>query len=162
MQIAQKSVSKSIQNECVADTAGGVQRGLGMLPQQAIYEDWPRGEIKKMSEPVQVYTACQFVTPIIYGQNYSQVGNKKLIHLHLNWVEVSNLTSAQLEQKLIRTCSQLGHKLYCAKKTGKQGKVIALCSFLHFLLRLNLQNDLPGKSPWYPLNNICDIGYTIL
>ena len=29
-----------------------------------------------MSEPVQVYTACQFVTPIIYGQNYSQVGNK--------------------------------------------------------------------------------------
>ena len=35
MQIAQKSVSKSIQNECAADTAGGVQRGLGMLPQQA-------------------------------------------------------------------------------------------------------------------------------
>ena len=69
-----------------------------------------------MSKPVQVYTACQFVTPIIYGQNYSQVGNKKLIHLHLNWVEVSNLTSAQLEQKLIRTCSQLGHKLYCVKK----------------------------------------------
>ena len=62
-----------------------------------------------MSKPVQVYTACQFVTPIIYGQNYSQVGNKKLIHLHLNWAEVSNLTSAQLEQKLIRTCSQLGH-----------------------------------------------------
>lgn len=59
MQIAQKSVSKGIQNECVADTAGGVQRGLGMLPQQAIYEDWPRGEIKKMRKPVQVYTACQ-------------------------------------------------------------------------------------------------------
>lgn len=76
MQIAQKSVSKSIQNECAADTVGGVQRGLGMLPQQAIYEDRPRGEIKKMSKPVQVYTACQFVTPIIYGQNYSQVGNK--------------------------------------------------------------------------------------
>ena len=35
MQITQKSVSKSIQNECAADTAGGVQRGLGMLPQQA-------------------------------------------------------------------------------------------------------------------------------
>ena len=34
------------------------------------------GKIKKMSKPVQVYTACQFVTPIIYGQNYSQVGNK--------------------------------------------------------------------------------------
>ena len=54
MQIAQKSVSKSIQNECAADTVGGVQRGLGMLPQQAIYEDWHRGEIKKMSKPVQV------------------------------------------------------------------------------------------------------------
>ena len=87
MQIAQKSVSKSIQNECAADTAGGVQRGLGMLPQQAIYEDWPRGEIKKMSKPVQVYTACQFVTPIIYGQNYSQVGNK-------NWY-----TSARIGRK---------------------------------------------------------------
>ena len=152
MQIAQKSVSKSIQNECAADTAGGVQRGLGMLPQQAIYEDWPRGEIKKMSKPVQVYTACQFVTLIIYGQNYSQVGNKKPVHLHPNWAEVPNSTSAQFEQKLIRTCTQVGHKSYCAKKTGKQGKVIALCSFLHFLLRLNLQNSLSGKSPWYPLN----------
>ena len=100
-----------------------------------------------MRKPVQVYTACQFVTPIIYGQNYSQVGNKKLIHLHLNWVEVSNLTSAQLEQKLIRTCTQVGHKSYCAKKTGKQGRVTALCSFSHFLLRLNLQNDLSGKTP---------------
>ena len=45
MQIVQKSVSKSIQNECVADTVGGVQRGLGMLPQQAIYEDFPSGGI---------------------------------------------------------------------------------------------------------------------
>ena len=45
MQIAQKSVSKSIQNECAADTAGGGQRGLGMLPQQAICEDFSSGEI---------------------------------------------------------------------------------------------------------------------
>lgn len=105
-----------------------------------------------MSKPVQVCTACQFVTLIIYGQNYSQVGNKKPVHLHPNWAEVPNSTSAQFEQKLIRTCTQVGHKSYCAKKTGKQGKVIALCSFLHFLLRLNLQNSLSGKSPWYPLN----------
>lgn len=83
-----------------------------------------------MSKPVQVCTACQFVTLIIYGQNYSQVGNKKPVHLHPNWAEVPNST--------------------CAKKTGKQGKVIALCSFLYFLLRLNLQNSLSGKSPWYP------------
>lgn len=40
MQIAQKSVSKSIQNECVADTVGGIQRGVGMLPQQAICENF--------------------------------------------------------------------------------------------------------------------------
>ena len=45
MQIAQKSVSKSIQNECAADTAGGVQRGLGMLPQQAIFENFSSGGI---------------------------------------------------------------------------------------------------------------------
>lgn len=118
----------------------------GCFPNKQICEDCTEGKIEKMSEPVQVYTACQFVMPIIYGQNYSQVGNKKLIHLHLNWVEVSNLTSAQLEQKLIHTCSKLGHKLY-AGKTGKQGKVTALCSFSHFLLRLNLQNALSGKAP---------------
>ena len=69
-----------------------------------------------------------------------------MIHLRPNWAEVPNPTSARLEQKLIYTCVQVGYKLYCAKKTGKQGKVIALCSFLHFLLRLNLQNDLPGKT----------------
>ena len=45
MQIAQKSVSKSIQNECAADSAGGVQRGLGMLPQQAICENFSSGGI---------------------------------------------------------------------------------------------------------------------
>ena len=61
MQIAQKSVSKSIQNECAADTTGGVQKGLGMIPRQAIYEDWSSGEIKKMRKPVQAYTACQVV-----------------------------------------------------------------------------------------------------
>ena len=147
MQIAQKSVSKSIQNECAADTAGGVQRGLGMLPQQAIYEDWPRGEIKKMSELVQVYTACQFVTPIIYGQNYSQVGNKKLIHLHLNWVEVSNLTSAQLEQKLIRTCSQLGHKLYVGRKLANRAKLQHFAHFRIFSFASICKMTCQGKLP---------------
>ena len=51
---------KMIENRAagIADT---VQRGLGMLPQQAICEDWSRGKIEKMSEPVQVYTACRFV-----------------------------------------------------------------------------------------------------
>ena len=147
MQIAQKSVSKSIQNECAADTVGGVQRGLGMLPQQAIYEDWPRGKIKKMSKPVQVYTACQFVTPIIYGQNYSQVGNKKLIHLHLNWVKVSNLTSAQLEQKLIRTCSQLGHKLYVGRKLANRAKLQHFAHFRIFSFASICKMTCQGKLP---------------
>ena len=147
MQIAQKSVSKSIQNECAADTVGGVQRGLGMLPQQAICEDRSSGEIKKMCKPVQVYTACQFVTPIICGQNYSQVGNKKLIHLHLNWVEVSNLTSAQLEQKLIRTCSQLGHKLYVGRKLANRAKLQHFAHFRIFSFASICKMTCQGKLP---------------
>ena len=73
MQIAQKSVSKSIQNECAADTAGGVQRGLGMLPQQAIYENFSSGGIfvnkwtytglhcLPICKAVQLCPACHFV-----------------------------------------------------------------------------------------------------
>ena len=97
-----------------------VKGDWGCFPNKQFTKISPLGESSQMSEPVQVYTACQFVTSIIYGQNYSQVGNKKLIHLHLNWVEVSNLTSAQLEQKLIRTCSQLGHKLYVGRKLANR------------------------------------------
>ena len=52
-----------------------VRRGLGMLPQQALFAKAPKGDFVKMSEPVQVYTACQFVK----GQNlaliYFQLGN---------------------------------------------------------------------------------------
>lgn len=33
----------------------------GCCPNKQICEDWTGGEIEKMSEPVQVYTACQFV-----------------------------------------------------------------------------------------------------
>ena len=63
--LSRSNIYKSVQNERVAGIADTVQRGLGMLPQQAICEDWPRGKIEKMSEPVQVYTACRFVK----GQN---------------------------------------------------------------------------------------------
>ncbi|MFQ9642903.1 MAG: hypothetical protein ACLRYZ_13995 [Coprococcus phoceensis] len=38
-----------------------VRRGLGMLPQQALFAKAPKGDFVKMSEPVQVYTACHFV-----------------------------------------------------------------------------------------------------
>ena len=59
-----------------------------LTPQVAFKGDWgcfpnkqfakisPLGESSLISEPVQVYTAFQFVTPTIYGQNYSQVGKK--------------------------------------------------------------------------------------
>ena len=57
---------KTIEN-CAAGIADTVQRGLGMLPQQAICKDWPRGKIEKMSEPVQVHTACQFVSVSEYA-----------------------------------------------------------------------------------------------
>ena len=43
-----------------------VRRGLGMLPQQALFAKAPKGDFAKMSEPVQVYTACQFVSPQIF------------------------------------------------------------------------------------------------
>ena len=118
-----------------------------------------------MSKPVQVCTACQFVTLIIYGQNYSQVGNKKPVHLHPNWAEVPNPTSAQLEQKLIHTCSQLRHKLYCAKKTGKLGNVVPPCLFfkksLLFLLKKCLLRLL-GHRPKFASNIICDDGCSFI
>lgn len=47
-QIAQKSVSKSIQNECAADTACGVQQGLGVFTQQAKFVKIARREIVKV------------------------------------------------------------------------------------------------------------------
>ena len=34
----------------------------GCFPNKQICEDCTEGKIEKMSEPVQVYTACQFVT----------------------------------------------------------------------------------------------------
>ena len=41
-----------------------VRRGLGMLPQRAIFEKASEGDLAKMSEPVQVYTACRFVLAV--------------------------------------------------------------------------------------------------
>lgn len=56
---------ESVQNERAAGIVDTDQRGLGMLPNKQICEDCTEGKIEKMSEPVQVYTACQFVTPQI-------------------------------------------------------------------------------------------------
>ena len=61
------------QNDRAADIEDGVQRGLGTLPQQAIFENWANGEIEKMSEPVQVYTACQFVCIRIVTRKFRNI-----------------------------------------------------------------------------------------
>jgi len=52
-----------------------VRRGLGMLPQRAIFEKASEGDFAKMSKPVQVCTACQFVKRQNIGQNYFRLGN---------------------------------------------------------------------------------------
>ena len=60
-------LQENVQYERVAGIADTVQRELGMLPQQANFAKIaPKGKIEKMSEPVQVYTACQFVSPQIF------------------------------------------------------------------------------------------------
>ena len=51
----------NVQNERVAIIKDDVRRELGMLPQRAIFEKASEGDFAKMSKPVQVYTACQFV-----------------------------------------------------------------------------------------------------
>ena len=52
-----------------------VRRGLGMLPQRAIFEKVSEGDFAKMSKPVQVCTACQFVKGQNIALNYFQLGN---------------------------------------------------------------------------------------
>ena len=56
-----------------------VRRGLGMLPQQADLRNWYEREIEEKSEPVQVYTACQFVKGQNMALNYSQLGNNSAV-----------------------------------------------------------------------------------
>ena len=82
-----------------------VRRGLGMLLQQALFAKAPKGDFVKMSEPVQVYTACQFVK----GQNmaliYFQLGNNSACHL------CPIRPQAEMFFSHILTCAQLGYKL---------------------------------------------------
>ena len=69
------------------------------------------------------------------------------MHLHLNWVEVSNLTFAQLEQKLIRTCSQLGHKLYVGRKLANRAKLQLFAYFRIFSFASICKMTCQGKLP---------------
>lgn len=73
-----------------------VRRGLGMLPQQALFAKAPKGDFAKMSEPVQVYTACQFVTKtqlpflsLIFLFNDSVLGSR-IVKLHYRVVLLIN------------------------------------------------------------------------
>jgi len=66
-----------------------VRRGLGMLPQRAIFEKASEGDLAKMSEPVQVYTACQFVKGQNIALNYSQLRNDFFVS------PVANLSTSQ-------------------------------------------------------------------
>lgn len=50
----------NVQNERAASIEDTVQRGLGTLPQQAIFAKNPEGGAK-ISKPVQVCPACQSV-----------------------------------------------------------------------------------------------------
>ena len=54
-------LQENVQYERVAGIADTVQRDWGCFPNKQICEDCTEGKIEKMSEPVQVYTACQFV-----------------------------------------------------------------------------------------------------
>lgn len=71
----------NVQNERVAIIKDDVRRGLGMLPQRAIFEKTSEGDFVKMSKPVQVCTACQFVK----GQNLA------LNHFHFRRISSSYL-----------------------------------------------------------------------
>ena len=52
-----------------------------MLPQQALFAKAPKGDFVKMSEPVQVYTACRFVQAQNDRQIISNLGIISPCHL---------------------------------------------------------------------------------
>ena len=56
---------------CVAIICRWCSGGIGGHPNKQICEEWSKGQFEKMSEPVQVYTACQFVSVSEYAR-YSQ------------------------------------------------------------------------------------------
>lgn len=59
--LSRSYIYENVQNERAAIMVHDVRRGLGMLPQRAIFVKAPKGDFAKMSKPVQVCTACQFV-----------------------------------------------------------------------------------------------------
>ena len=80
-QIIQNWNLGNVQNERAAIIADDVRRGLGMLPQRAIFEKASEGDFAKMSKPVQVCTACHFVQEWNDRQFISNLGIIPLCHL---------------------------------------------------------------------------------
>ena len=91
-----------------------------MLPQRAIFEKASEGDFAKMSKPVQVCTACQFVK----GQNIALIHfcyvKITLSHLwpirpqaeilFLLFVLLPNLGKSDFEKSFDPTCFQFGNK----------------------------------------------------
>ena len=82
---------ENVQNERAAISEDDVRRGLGMLPQRAIFEKVSEGDFSKMSKPVQVCTACQFVK----GQNIA------LIHFCYVKITLSHLWPIRPQAKTL-------------------------------------------------------------
>ena len=61
--------------ERAAGIADTVQRGLGMLPQQAKILGLLAEKTKDLREPVQVYTACQFVKSQVINSEHRVLPN---------------------------------------------------------------------------------------
>ena len=93
----------NVQNERVAIIKDDVRRGLGMLPKRAIFEKSSKGDFSKISKPVQVYTACQFV----------KVQNIVLCHFCFRKISPSHLwpicPQAEILFLLFWTCAWLGY-----------------------------------------------------
>lgn len=93
---SRSDIYKNVQNERAAIIEDDVRRGLGMLPQRAIFEKASEDDFSKMSEPAQVYTACQFVHKLKSSFCYFEL--------------LLNLGTSDFEKSFDPTCSQFGNK----------------------------------------------------
>lgn len=70
-----------------------------MLPQQAIFENGAKGEIKKISEPVQVYTACYSVKINYRAKLFSILSKIKRLKYY---IPKDNFSQIEYEVKIIQ------------------------------------------------------------
>ena len=89
--LSESHTYENVQNERAAIIEDDVRRGLGMLPQRAIFKKASKGDFAKMSKPVQVCTACQFVK----GQNIA------LIHFCYVKITLSHLWTIRPQAEIL-------------------------------------------------------------